>query len=290
MLLSRLTENAYKTAVITGASSGIGRETAIVFFKAGWNVVIIAPGRDALETTRNKALETALSGPPKISVIAGSVTDEAFVEDLFAQVQREFGRIDVLFNNAGITATPALLEDVTLQTFQDVISVNVTGAFLCSRAAFRVFKSQNPMGGRIINNGSITVRTPRPGSVAYTVSKHAITGLTRTTALDGRAFNIACSQIDIGKQDSLCSSCHTTRSGVPLSSFPDGVAGSRTMPEAKIDVRYVAEAVVYMASLPTNVSVPEMCIMYANVCVFWRCRADNFMPRPTAAPSFVGRG
>jgi len=235
-----------KTAVITGSSSGIGRESAIALSKAGWNVVLTARRADALQET------TSLCQSPETTlVLAGDVTDEGFVKKLFSETVARFGRLDLLFNNAGVSSlTP--LEDVTLEAFQKVISVNLVGPFLCAREAVKIFKNQNPVGGRIINNGSLSAHTPRPHSVSYTTSKHAITGLSKCLALDGRAFDITCTQIDIGNA--------ATPMATPMAIGmlqPDG----RRVPESTFDVTHVAEAVVHIASLPKDVAVPHFTIM-----------------------------
>ncbi|KAJ8691089.1 hypothetical protein PTI98_010691 [Pleurotus ostreatus] len=180
-----------KVAIVTGASSGIGKASAIALAQAGWNVVITARRIDALLQTAEQCDQRAL-------VVAGDVTDEKFVQELFAQAVEQFGRVDLLFNNAGISAPGTLIEELTLETFQNVMNVNLVGPFLCTREAFKVFKAQTPAGGRIINNGSLSAHVPRPHTFPYACSKHAISGLTKCTALDGRAHNITCTQIDIG--------------------------------------------------------------------------------------------
>ncbi|KAJ8509546.1 hypothetical protein ONZ45_g8308 [Pleurotus djamor] len=180
-----------KVAIVTGASSGIGRASAIALADAGWNVVITARRIDALNETAEKCHQRAL-------VIQGDVTNESFVKQLFEEAVSQFGRVDMLFNNAGISAPAVTIEETTLETFRNVMEVNLIGPFLCTREAFKVFKSQSPPGGRIINNGSLAAHVPRPHSYPYACSKHAIAGLTKCTALDGRAFNITCTQLDIG--------------------------------------------------------------------------------------------
>ncbi|KAK0485354.1 oxidoreductase protein [Armillaria luteobubalina] len=246
-----------KTAIVTGASSGIGRQSAIALSNAGWNVVLTARREEALQESLKLCLH-----PENTLVIAGDVTSEDFVQELFTKVVERFGRLDLLFNNAGISAPQVPIEELSLDAFQRVINVNLTGPFLCTREAFKVFKNQAPPGGRIINNGSLSAHVPRPFSYPYTASKHAISGLTKCTSLDGRPFNISCTQIDIGNA--------RTDMAARLSKGalqPDG----RVIPEAMIDVHHVAAAIVHIASLPNDVTVLEMNIM------------------PTHAP-FIGRG
>ncbi|SEN82191.1 NADP-dependent 3-hydroxy acid dehydrogenase YdfG [Paracoccus alcaliphilus] len=228
--------------VITGAGSGIGRATARQFLQAGWRVALIGRHQDTLaETAQDHA--DALTLPC-------DVRDAAAVDACFDQIATRWGRIDALFNNAGRGLTPATPDRVAPDDFRDVIDINVTGMFLCARAAFRIMRSQQPQGGRIINNGSISAHAPRPGSVAYTVSKHAVTGLTRSLSLDGRDFGIACGQIDIGNA--------ATDLLVQVSkSAPD--------PEPMMDVRTVAEAVLHMASLPNGANVQFMTVMATNM-------------------------
>ncbi|KAK0244441.1 hypothetical protein EDD85DRAFT_925484 [Armillaria nabsnona] len=245
------------TAIITGASSGIGRQSVIALSNAGWNVVLTARREEALQESLKLCLH-----PENSLVIAGDVTNEDFIKELFAKAVERFGRLDLLFNNAGTNAPQVPIEELSLDTFQRVINVNLTGPFLCTREAFKLFKSQAPPGGRIINNGSLSAHVPRPFSFPYTASKHAITGLTKCTSLDGRPFNISCTQIDIGNAQ--------TDMAARLSKGalqPDG----RVIPEAMIDVQHVATTIVHIASLPNDVTVLEMNIM------------------PTHAP-FIGRG
>ncbi|KAJ7929021.1 hypothetical protein B0H13DRAFT_1965305 [Mycena leptocephala] len=237
-----------KTAIITGSSSGIGRESAIALSKAGWNVVLTARRADALH-------ETSLlceSPAGTCIMLAGDITDEVFVKKLFSETVVQFGRVDLLFNNAGVNSPAVPLEEVSLETFQNVLSVNIVGPFICAREAVRIFKSQTPMGGRIINNGSLSAHTPRPMSVPYTASKHAMTGLSKCLALDGRAFDITCTQIDIGNAATALTA--RMEKGVPQ---PDG----RRVPESTFDVSHVAAAVVHIASLPPDIAVPHFTIM-----------------------------
>ncbi|TFL02343.1 short-chain dehydrogenase/reductase SDR [Pterulicium gracile] len=240
------------TIVITGASSGIGRTTAITFSKAGWNVVLTARRIDALQET----LASCANSDAACLLVPGDVTNEEFVSSLFAQAVVKFGRVDVLFNNAGASAPATPWEELSLESFQFIMNVNVVGPFLCTREAVKLFKKQEPQGGRIINNGSISAHVPRPLSAPYTTSKHAIAGLTKSTALDGRAFGITCTQLDIGN------------AVTPLLQDKMGEGalqpnGSR-MVEATFDPQYVADTVLYIASLPGNVAVLEMNIMAAE--------------------------
>ncbi|RDB17839.1 putative oxidoreductase YohF [Hypsizygus marmoreus] len=240
-----------KTAIVTGASSGIGRKTAIALSAAGWNVVLTGRRLSALSETLD-----LIPGPASCLVVSGDITSELLVAELFAKTVERFGRLDLLFNNAGIGAPQLPIEDLTLRTFQEVLNVNLIGSFLCTREAVRVFKSQSPQGGRIINNGSLSAHVPRPHSSPYTCSKHAISGLTKCTALDGRAFNITCTQIDIGNAHTELAQGHTAGA-----LQPDG----RTVPEPTFDVQHVADAIVHIASLPNTVTVLEYQIMAAGV-------------------------
>jgi NAD(P)-dependent dehydrogenase (short-subunit alcohol dehydrogenase family) len=233
-------------AVVTGAGSGIGRASAVALAGSGFTVV---PSGRHLETLEPVAAE---AGNGAVA-IAADVRDPESVAALFGQVEERFGRLDVLFNNAGVNASPVPLEDLDLDTWRAVIETNLTGAFLCTQHAFRLMKQQTPRGGRIINNGSISAYVPRPLSVAYTASKHAVTGLTRSTSLDGRAYDIACGQIDIGNAATeLAERMRTT--GVRQ---PDGA----TRTEPVIDVEHVGRAVVYMATLPLDANVQFMTVM-----------------------------
>jgi NADP-dependent 3-hydroxy acid dehydrogenase YdfG len=227
--------------LITGAGSGIGRATARAFVAAGWDVA-------ALGRTEASLRETA----PEALILPCDVTDAAQVEGAFAKVKVAWGRLDVLFNNAGQALKPTTIDEIAVEDWLSVTGVNITGMFLCARAAFGMMRHQSPQGGRIINNGSISAHVPRPGSAPYTTSKHAVTGLTRTIGLDGRAFNIACGQIDIGNA--------LTEMAV---GFTKGVvqADGSTKVEPVMDVAHVADAVLQMARLPLDVNVPFMTIM-----------------------------
>jgi NAD(P)-dependent dehydrogenase (short-subunit alcohol dehydrogenase family) len=234
-----------KIAIVTGAGSGIGRAVALALAKAGFTLVLSGRKLPPLEDVAREA------GPGAIAVTT-DVTDRNSVDALFARVTKDFGRLDLLFNNAGTGSPPAPLEDVTLEQWKSVIDTNLTGAFLCTQAAFRLMKTQQPRGGRIINNGSISSTTPRPRMVAYTASKHAISGLTKTTALEGREHDIACGQIDIGNT--------ATALATPMA-HGTLQADMSIKPEPTFDVKYVADAVVYMASLPLEANVLFMTVM-----------------------------
>jgi NAD(P)-dependent dehydrogenase (short-subunit alcohol dehydrogenase family) len=247
-----------KVALVTGAGSGIGRATALALLKAGYRVVLAGRRLEALQQT---VQEAGTLGPNALPV-ATDATKADSVKALFDATEQTYGRLDVLFNNAGTGAPAIPLEELTVAQWQSVVDINLTAVFLCTQQAFRLMKKQNPKGGRIINNGSISAHAPRPFSAPYTATKHAITGLTKATSLDGRAHNIACGQIDIGNAASEMTMRMTT--GVPQ-------ADGRMMPEPRMDVNHVANAVVHMAELPLESNVLFMTIM------------------ATAMP-FVGRG
>jgi NAD(P)-dependent dehydrogenase (short-subunit alcohol dehydrogenase family) len=236
-----------KAAIVTGAGTGIGRSSAIALAKAGYAVGIVGRRKEPLEETAKLAGAGA-----KMLVLAHDVGKPDEVKALFAKVMKEFGRLDVLFNNAGM-GTPAMpLEELTYEQWSAVVAVNLTGPFLCTQEAFRIMKDQKPQGGRIINNGSISAHTPRPFSSPYTSTKHAISGLTKASALDGRAYNIAVGQIDIGNAATPMTERMTK--GVLQ---PSG----EMKPEPRMDVEHVAQAVVNMASLPLESNVLFMTIM-----------------------------
>ena len=237
-----------KIALVTGAGSGIGRATALALLREGYSVVLAGRRREALQQTVTEAGSDGV----RALALATDLTDAASVQALFDKTRQTFGRLDLLFNNAGAGAPAIPLEDLTLEQWRKVIDVNLTGAFLCTQAAFRLMKGQMPKGGRIINNGSISAHAPRPNSAPYTASKHAITGLTRATALDGRKYDIACGQIDIGN------------AGTEMTArMKDGVqqANGSIAIEPTMDVENVAKAVLYMASLPLDANVLFLTVM-----------------------------
>jgi NAD(P)-dependent dehydrogenase (short-subunit alcohol dehydrogenase family) len=241
-------DTATKTAIVTGAGSGIGRAVALALLREGYAVVLAGRRPEALEQTAIRAGADA----PRALAVPTDVTDPASVHALFEATKERFGRLDLLFNNAGTGAPAVPLEDLTPEQWRQVIDVNLTGAFLCTREAFRLMKAQTPRGGRIINNGSISAHAPRPHSAPYTAAKHAITGLTKSVALDGRRYDIACGQIDIGNAATEMTA--RMKDGVPQA---DGsVAAEPTM-----DVEHVARTVVYMASLPLEANVLFLTVM-----------------------------
>jgi NAD(P)-dependent dehydrogenase (short-subunit alcohol dehydrogenase family) len=239
-----MTSGQPRVAVVTGGGSGIGAAAARGLADDGWTVVLA--GR------RREALAAVAAGSDRLDPVPADVTDEASVRALFGTAVRRHGRVDLLFNNAGTSARPTDLDALDLETWNAVVAVNLTGAFLCTREAFGVMRRQQPRGGRIINNGSISAHAPRPRSAAYTATKHAITGLTKSTALDGRPYDIACGQIDIGN-------AATELAG----GFASGTAQAdgTVRPEPLMDVADVARAVVYMASLPLDANVATMTVM-----------------------------
>jgi NAD(P)-dependent dehydrogenase (short-subunit alcohol dehydrogenase family) len=233
--------------MVTGAGSGIGRAAALGLLRAGYAVVLAGRRADALEQT----IARAPNGSATLAVPT-DVRDEISVNVLFRLTQEKFGRLDLLFNNAGVGGAPTPFDELSLAQWNDVVSVNLTGAFLCARAAFRLMKEQRPIGGRIINNGSISAQVPRPLSAPYTAAKHAITGLTKSLSLDGRAYDIACGQIDIGN----AATAMTSR-------MPHGTlqADGSLREEPTMDLRHVADAIVHMAALPLDANVQFMTIM-----------------------------
>jgi NAD(P)-dependent dehydrogenase (short-subunit alcohol dehydrogenase family) len=237
-----------KVALVTGAGSGIGRASALALLEAGFRVVLTGRREDALAETIQQAGKNAA----RALAVPADVCDQASVKSLFAQIKDTFQRLDVVFNNAGMGAPGINLEDLTLKQWQDVVDVNLTGVFLCTQEAFQLMKSQDPMGGRIINNGSISADRPRPNSAPYTATKHAVTGLTKSTSLDGRKYNIACGQIDIGNAATEMTA--RMSGGVPQAD------GSLAV-EPTMNVANVANAVVYMASLPLDANVQTMTVM-----------------------------
>jgi NAD(P)-dependent dehydrogenase (short-subunit alcohol dehydrogenase family) len=237
-----------KIAVITGGGSGIGRATALQLLEKGWNVVVAGRRREMLEET----VSLAKAPPPRTLVVPTDLRDKAQIDALFAAVQSTYGRIDLLFNNAGISTRNIPIDDLTYEQWTDVVAVNLTGSFLCAQHAFRMMKAQNPRGGRIINNGSVSAHVPRRNSVPYASTKHALTGLTRALSLDGREFDIACGQIDIG--NAATSRNEDTARGRLQ-------ASGRVEAEARIDVNDVARGVLYMAELPLEANVQFMTVM-----------------------------
>ena len=235
-------------AVITGGGSGIGRATAHALIDAGWNVVLAGRRRDMLEETAAEANAPA----PRTLVVPTDLRDPAQIAALFDAVKRTYGRIDLLFNNAGISTRNVPFEELTYEQWSDVVAVNLTGAFLCAQHAWRMMKEQNPQGGRIVNNGSVSAHVPRRNSTPYASTKHALTGLTRSLSLDGRQYNIACGQIDIG--NAATSRNEDTARGRLQ-------ATGKVEAEPRMDVRHVAEAVLYMAQLPLEANVQFMTVM-----------------------------
>jgi NADP-dependent 3-hydroxy acid dehydrogenase YdfG len=246
---------AQKIALVTGAGSGVGRAAALALSREGYAVVLAGRRLDKLEAVAKEANGTTL-------VVPTDVKEPASIRALFAKTKEAFGRLDLLFNNAGVAMRSMPIEEVPLERWQAVVATNLTGLFLCTQEAIKIMKAQNPGGGRIINNGSISAHAPRPGTAAYTATKHAVTGLTKQTALDCRAYDICCGQIDIGNAATAL-----TEKMVEGMLQADG----RTMPEARMNADDVGRAVVYMASLPLDANVLFMTVM------------ANKMP-------FVGRG
>ena len=241
-------KNSSRVAIVTGAGSGIGRACALGLLAAGYRVALT--GR-RLEPLQETARESG-AAPSHCLAVPADVTDPTAVNALFARVGEAFGRVDVLFNNAGVNAPGVPLDELSFEHWRQVIDTNLTGAFLCAQAAFRMMKFQSPRGGRIINNGSISAHVPRPNSIAYTAAKHAVTGLTKSLSLDGRAFDIACGQIDIGNADTPMAG--RMKKGVPQANGAIAI-------EPMLDVRHVVDAVLYMAALPLGANVPTITVM-----------------------------
>jgi NAD(P)-dependent dehydrogenase (short-subunit alcohol dehydrogenase family) len=241
-----------KTAIITGAGSGVGRAAALALHSEGYSVTLAGRRLDALEETAG----LASSSGERTLVVPTDITDADSVSDLFSRAVGAFGRVDVLFNNAGIGARPVPMEELEIEEWRAVVDVNLTGTFLCTQEAFRIMKSQQPKGGRIINNGSISAHTPRPNSAPYTATKHAIAGLTRSTSLDGRAHDIACGQIDIG--NALTDMTARMAGGVAQANGSIAV-------EPTMDVNDIGRAIIYMAGLPLAANVLFMTVMASHM-------------------------
>ncbi|MEM9029617.1 MAG: SDR family oxidoreductase [Pseudomonadota bacterium] len=237
-----------KVALVTGAGSGIGRASAVALQTAGYNVVLAGRRQEELEKTAAMGAQSV----GRLLPVPTDVSDVSAVQALFQRTQSEFGRLDVVFNNAGMGARPVPMEDLEVAEWKQVVDVNLTGCFVCAQEAIKIMKAQTPMGGRIINNGSISAHAPRPGSAPYTATKHAITGLTKSISLDCRKYDIACSQIDIGNADTEMGG--RMKHGVPQ-------ANGEIMAEAVMDVAHVARAIVYMAELPLDANVQFMTVM-----------------------------
>jgi NAD(P)-dependent dehydrogenase (short-subunit alcohol dehydrogenase family) len=236
-----------KIALVTGAGSGIGRAVALGLARDGYALVLAGRRRDPLDATAG-----AIGAPDRVLVVPTDVGDPGAVRSLFERTRETFGRLDLLFNNAGVSAPGVPLEDLTFEQWDAVVRANLTGPFLCTQQAFALMKTQTPRGGRIINNGSISAYAPRPHSAPYTATKHAITGLTKSTSLDGRRYDIACGQIDIGNAATEMTERMTL--GVPQ-------ANGTTAPEPRLDLDVVVRAVVYMASLPLEANVQFLTVM-----------------------------
>jgi NAD(P)-dependent dehydrogenase (short-subunit alcohol dehydrogenase family) len=247
-----------KVALVTGAGTGVGRAAVLALMKEGYAVVLAGRRKDMLEAVAKEGAQT----PGEALPVQADVADPASIQALFAKTKEHYGRLDLLFNNAGIGAPAMPIEQIPLDKWQAVVATNFTGVFLCTQEAIKIMKAQNPRGGRIINNGSISAHTPRPGSAAYTATKHAVTGLTKQTSLDCRPYDICCGQIDIGNAETPMTA--RMADGVPQ-------ADGRMMPEERMSADDVGRAVAYMASLPLESNVLFMTVM------------ANKMP-------FVGRG
>jgi len=235
-----------KIALVTGAGSGIGRASALALAKEGYAVVVAGRRADSLAETVKQG------GSAKMLAVPTDVTDPASIRALFAKIKETFGRLDVVFNNAGIGAPPVSMEDLTYEQWMNVVQTNLTGPFVCTQEAIKIMKDQNPRGGRIINNGSISAHAPRPNSAPYTATKHAITGLTKSTALDGRKYDVACGQVDVG--NAATEMTERMQKGILQ-------ANGEMMVEPRMDVSAVASAIVYMASLPLDANALFITVM-----------------------------
>ncbi|WP_407669278.1 SDR family oxidoreductase [Orrella marina] len=241
-----------KVALVTGAGSGIGRATALALAKAGWDVVLVGRRPEALDQTKEMLSDTA----PGMHPMPTDVSQYAEVQALFEQVKSQFGRLDLLFNNAGRGAPAVPIEELPIETWLEVVNVNLNGMFFCAREAIRMMKDQHPQGGRIINNGSISAHVPRPYSIAYTATKHAVSGLTKSISLDTRTYRIACTQIDIG--NAATEMTERMAKGILQ-------ADGSTRVEPRMDVNHVAESIVQIAGLPLETNVQSMVIMATNM-------------------------
>jgi len=255
-----------KIALITGAGSGIGKASALALMRNGWSVVLAGRRKELLEDVARAGQSTGA----RSLVVPTDVADVASIRNLFARTKETFGRLDLLFNNAGIGAPAVPMEDLPFEKWKAVVDTNLTGSFVCTQEAIKIMKDQTPRGGRIINNGSISAHAPRPNSVAYTSTKHAVTGLTKTTSLDGRKYDIACGQIDVGNAETPLAA--RMKDGVPQ-------ADGSVRPEPLMDVEVVANAVVYMASLPLDANVQFLTVMATKMPFVGRRR------RAPAAPA-----
>ena len=244
--------NTMKVAIVTGAGTGVGRAAALALSRKKYTVVLAGRRASLLEETAKVAEDWG----GNTLVVPSDVANPESIKNLFTKTHSAFGRLDLLFNNAGLGAPPVPLEDLTVDQWQQVVDVNLTGAFLCTQEAFRIMKNQDPIGGRIINNGSVSAQAPRPRSIPYTATKHAITGLTRSTALDGSAHRIACGQIDIGNAETEMTE-----------KMKDGVAQANgtIAPEPTMNVEHVADAVLHMADLPLDANILFMTVMATNM-------------------------
>lgn len=241
-----------KVALVTGAGSGIGRATALALAKAGWDVVLVGRRPEALDQTKEMLPDAA----SRLHPVPADVSQYAEVQALFEQVRKQFGRLDLLFNNAGRGAPAVPIEDLPVETWLEVVNVNLNGMFFCAREAIRIMKDQDPQGGRIINNGSISAHVPRPYSIAYTSTKHAVSGLTKSISLDTRAYRIACTQIDIG--NAATEMTERMAKGILQ-------ADGSTRVEPRMDVNHVAESIVQIAGFPLETNVQSMVIMATNM-------------------------